>query len=425
MSICLGLARVKRLLQACGDAQQLRTLAPTVHVGGTNGKGSVCAFMASCLMKAGLNVARFNSPHLIDRWDCIVFGNEAISENEFLELESRVQRANADLKIEATPFEVLTVVAFESFKLRRPDIVLLEVGMGGLRDATNVITSPTLSIITSIALDHQKFLGDTIEQIAREKAGIMKHGQPLLVDGLNSQNVMNVLREEAHKIGVSSFSVSEPVSPLSHTFQSKVFGEVPLPKQYRGTYQVANMSIAIAALEHLKHNFDQLTPKTVSTGLSTTIWPGRLDRRTLITPKSRTEIPILFDGAHNIAAAQSLSAHISVLRKDAHNGITWLLGFSAGRSIEKMVQALGISSADSVAVLEFHPVDSMPWVHSENAGAIKQLITQMHPDIAVESFATDAGSALEWCLQHPQPIVCTGSLYLVGQLLKGAGEKVV
>ena len=415
MSICLGLARVTRLLQACSDAQQLRSLAPTVHVGGTNGKGSVCAFMASCLMKAGLDVARFNSPHLVDRWDCIMFGNEPIAEKEFLALESKVQQANADLKIEATPFEVLTVVAFESFKLRRPDIVLLEVGMGGLRDATNVITSPALSIITSIALDHQKFLGNTVEQIAREKAGIMKRGRPLLVDGLNSKSVIDVLREEAQRVGVSSFTLSEPVSSLSHTFHSKVFGEVPLPKQYSGTYQVANMSIVIGALEHLKHDFDQLTPEIISTGLSTTIWPGRLDRRSLITPKSRTEISILFDGAHNVAAAQSLSSHIRALRKDPRNGITWLLGFSAGRPIQEMVQAFGVSPGDNVAVLEFDPVDSMPWVHSENSGTIKQLITQMHPDISVESFATDVGSALEWCLQHQQPVVCTGSLYLVGQ----------
>lgn len=184
-----------------------------VHIAGTNGKGSICAYISALLHATHIRSGRFTSPHLIDRWDCITVNEVPIAESRFRSVEERVKERNAVGKIDASEFEILTATAFEIFALEKVQVAVVECGLGGRLDATNVIEGPLVTVISKIGLDHQGLLGDTIRQIAGEKAGIIKTGAACVVDGSSDAEALAEIERVAGEKGVDVKKVVETQMP--------------------------------------------------------------------------------------------------------------------------------------------------------------------------------------------------------------------
>ncbi len=317
-SIDLGLGRIERLLDRLGNPE--RALAPVVHVAGTNAKGSVIAFLRAFIEAAGLRAHVYTSPHLVRFNERIRLAGEVIADDALAALLEECEEANDDGGSgdgggEITFFEITTAAAFLAFSRSAADVTLLETGLGGRLDATTV-ASPALTIITSIALDHQHYLGDGIEQIAREKAGILKKNVPCLV-ARQERKAAAVIAGEAEKIG----------APLIHegkdwyirkTGKAMVYESagvarpLPLPG-LAGGHQMRNAGIAIAAADQLSKLIPGVTVANaaIRLGLKTVCWPARLQR--LENGPLAGMLPegweLWLDGGHNPAAAKALAAH--------------------------------------------------------------------------------------------------------------------
>lgn len=385
--IDLGLARVGKLLSLIGNPQ---FAWKAVHVAGTNGKGSVCAYVSSVCTASRLRTGRFTSPHLIKRWDCICVDDRVVSETEFLRAETHVKSIDAMHAVGATEFELLTAVAFELFKRNNVELAVIEVGLGGALDATNVLQqsqSVICSVITKVGLDHQGFLGNTIGEIAAQKAGIVTPGVPCVVDSTNDPQALHAV--ELACAGKSELVRAEPVDAVS-----------PL----KGAFQASNLSCALEALKIVSRTFPQITPSTISLGIKSTKWAGRLQW----FPESRT----LLDGAHNEDAARSLAHYINTELRPVNHSLTFIVAFSKGKDTAQILNLL-IQPQDKLIATEFGPVDSMPWVEAcdpdhiaaQAKGLCGDISTAALPDLIPKLSQLDGVK-----------VVC-GSLYLAGQVL--------
>jgi dihydrofolate synthase/folylpolyglutamate synthase len=291
----LGLERITTLLQALGNPHQGRRW---VHVAGTNGKGSTCAMIESGLRAAGIRTGLYISPHLIEPTERIQIGGQPVGQEQFAQAFSRVHEtaermlASAGIDMHPTYFETVTAMAFVLFAEAKLDTVVLEVGLGGRLDATNVVT-PELCVITPIDYDHQVFLGDTIEQIAAEKAGILKPGVPAVFSEQRPQ-AEAVLRAQAQ--GACTFSRDWPITDLAIDARGSRFrlrgAEVVCP--LAGEHQVENARVAAIALSQLGVS---------AAGIPSTHWPARLE---LVSERPG----IIIDGAHNPGGTRALAAYI-------------------------------------------------------------------------------------------------------------------
>ena len=300
-----GLERIKALCAALGQPQNFYQ---TVHVTGTNGKGSVCAMLAEMLKAQGLRVGLFTSPHLESYCERIKINGENISEADFAEMIFRVK----DCNVEATHFEVLTAAAFEYFKIRAVDIAVIEVGLGGLYDSTNVIL-PELAIITNVALDHENILGD-LDNIARNKAGIIKPNIPTVTGATGKP--LDIIRAVAKEKN----SVLYEVNPSKLTAYS-------LKLNLRGDYQQINATIAIKAAEVLG-----LSKAAIETGLAHVEWAGRFE---VIETAAGV---VIIDGAHNPHGAKALR---DSLDKNFPTGKRiWLFGALKDKNFAEMIRIL-------------------------------------------------------------------------------------
>ncbi|KAI2830177.1 hypothetical protein CBS147343_835 [Aspergillus niger] len=313
----LGLSRIVRLLQ------QTPLTWKAIHIAGTNGKGSISAYLSHLLSTGGVRCGRFTSPHLIDRWDCITIGEKVVQESLFRQIEARVKLRDQTLGIGASEFELLTATAFEIFNHERVDIGVVEVGMGGRLDATNILTDVLVSVIAKIGLDHQFLLGDTIEEIAREKAGIMKSGVPCVVDGTNSVEVLRTLEGHIKELGIDAI-FTRPDTPEYHSPSlGQLFATLDLLPHQR-----ANMSCAVSALKLALPRFrpdidvDALVPQ-----LSKVEWPARL-QKILLKPLVDREEPVLLDGAHNTQSAEVLGEYVDYKLRPQGTNVTWVLAAS-------------------------------------------------------------------------------------------------
>jgi dihydrofolate synthase / folylpolyglutamate synthase len=378
------LERISRLLDALGDPQRS---CRWVHVAGTNGKGSTCAMIESGLRAAGNRTGLYTSPHLVEATERIQIAGEAISQAQFAEIFNQVHETaermleEGSLDLHPTYFETVSAMAFLVFARSDLDIVVLEVGMGGRLDATNVV-SPVLSVITPVDFDHQAFLGNTLAQIAAEKAGILKPGVPA-VFAEQLPEVETVLRTRAQ--GPYTLSRDWAITNLSLDARGSRFRlrdqEITCP--LAGEHQVENARTAAIALHELG---------TSPAGITATRWPGRLER-----VSERPEI--ILDGAHNLAGTRALAAYIQrfysgrriwivygVMRDKDTDAMTRLL-FPLARQI------IVTAPANSRAL----PPESIP-----AAGAI---VTHTVPE------------ALE-IVRHAEPgdvVFITGSLFVVGE----------
>src|ERR1035441_2573377 len=317
------LAYVREMLAALGNPERR---FPSVLIAGTNGKGSTAATLSSILRAAGFKTALYSSPHRVSINERIRVNGEAVADVEFSEIYDRIERTSQQLllsgKLPWHPsfFEMLTVMAFEYFASVGVEIAVLEVGMGGRLDATNVV-DPLLSVIADISLDHQKYLGDTIGEIACEKAGIIRENGVVvtLPQHPEANDVIGHAILEKNARGVSAVKYVPPVSPGAVAYLAGGAVAVPRPSRYplivmgeeidvdsplAGRHQLRNLALAIATAEELAEFGFKVTPKQMERGIRETHWPGRFQ---VLPPSSATHHrEMVLDVAHNPKSAWAL-----------------------------------------------------------------------------------------------------------------------
>lgn len=366
-----GLERITELADKLGNPQNFYR---TIHVTGTNGKGSVCAMLAEMLKAQGLRVGLFTSPHLESYCERIKVDGENISESEFVEVLRRVKDCHVET---ATHFEALTAAAFEYFRLRAVDVAVIEVGLGGTLDSTNIIT-PELSIITNVALDHENILGD-LESIARNKAGIIKPNIPTVTGA--KDRPLEIIRAVAKEKNSALYEVTAPAN---------------VKLNLRGDYQQFNAAIAIKAAEVLG-----LSRSAIDTGLTRAEWSGRFE---VVENSSGV---VVIDGAHNPHGALALR---NALDKNFPRGRrTWLFGVLKDKDFNAMIKIL-FRAEDFVIVTE---------PNSERAANAEMLCDNLHK-LGVNCAAVkDNVEAVERLKTLSGDVkIIAGSLYLIGAVRK-------
>ncbi|NSM56202.1 bifunctional folylpolyglutamate synthase/dihydrofolate synthase [Wolbachia endosymbiont of Atemnus politus] len=334
-----SLERVKSFLSKLGSPE--KKMPPIIHIAGTNGKGSTLSFVRCVMQAAGYKVHAYTSPHLVNFNERIVVAGSYIDDDELYSLLEEYRTVVADQPI--TLFEATTVVAFLAFSRHKADVTLIEVGMGGRLDATNVIDNPILTIVTSIAFDHMEYLGPTVEIIAGEKAGIMKPNVPCVI-APQEKSIMSTL--EFHAINKKSllyrggfeWNCSKQDSRM--VFQSAIQSiKFPLPS-LKGDHQIINAGNAIAACSILsgKCGFD-IGEEDIASGLQHTYWPARLElikEGNLISllPK---DWQLFLDGAHNNDGAKVLSEWV---KDNFAEGIYIIFGVTRNRNVEEFLEHL-------------------------------------------------------------------------------------
>ncbi len=307
--IDLSLERMERLLAQLGHPE--RRLPPVVHIAGTNGKGSVLAFLDAMLAADGNIVHRYISPHLVHFNERIQLAGRVIEEAHLAEVLDRAEKANGGAPI--TFFEITTAAAMLAFSETPADFLLLETGLGGRLDATNVVERPALTLISSISLDHEDFLGDTIEAIAFEKAGILKPGVSALF-GPQRETVHKILAERAAELNaplrVQGIDWELAVQPNGMTFSDEA-GALNLPRpSMQGDHQLDNATLAVAAARSLG-----ASDEAIASGLQSAFWPARLQRLTSgpLVQKLGLYRELWLDGGHNPGAGECLARHLDQL----------------------------------------------------------------------------------------------------------------
>ena len=312
--IDLKLDRVERLLRKLGNPE--RSLPPVIHVAGTNGKGSTIAMIKAGLQSSGLKTHVYTSPHLVSFNERIEVGSKRISEDALKEVLTECENVNNFQPI--TFFEITTCAAFLAFSRQAADYTLLEVGLGGEFDATNVIKNPALSIITSISIDHKEYLGNSIREIAAAKAGIIKKNIPAIISK-QSPTVKRILEkkciENSNEViwAADAFSVSNSRKSITYKHRSRLI-EFPFPNLI-GKHQISNAMTAISALIHL-----DIPVKYICDGLKNTYWPARLQKIekgnlfNLITDYN-VKNELWIDGGHNADASVQLKKSMNFINK--------------------------------------------------------------------------------------------------------------
>ncbi|KAF4612057.1 hypothetical protein D9613_003614 [Agrocybe pediades] len=474
MSIDLSLSRVGKVLDS------LPYTRPTLHIAGTNGKGSVSAIVSSILLASSppYRVGRFNSPHLVSILDCIVIDGKPVPQGVYDEARQEVQHADKLQGAQLTSFETLAMTALRVFEKANVDIVVLEVGMGGRLDATNVVPDSCIlaSALTAVDLDHQAFLGNTVEAIAREKAAIARPGRHFVLGKQKHPSVEAVVRQCVADAGAifhnsvkvdiddngitapwslidlgGSDNVSPPPQPVKfvlESFADPVHANFPL----HGAHQLDNLGTALGMLDALlcEENNEVLhrlglksrvSPASIRQGIENVKWPGRLSFHTVSVGPGR-RLVVLADGAHNAASATTLGDYLnplfdltSVSRNDIP--ITYIL--SQSHSPPKTpLETLGPllqparSNRVRIALLRFTPPEGMPWVKSVAPEDIRPAVKSILPDVAEDDVWVGEGDnsledAFLWAADNHLDkergtnrglVVLAGSLYLVADFYR-------
>ena len=400
---------------------------PGVLIAGTNGKGSTAATLASILQASGLRTGLYTSPHLVRINERIRINGEAISDDEFALLHDMVDRtaerlvAECELPWHPSFFEMLTAMAFEYFARKKVDIAVLEVGMGGRLDATNVI-EPRVSVITDISLDHQKFLGNTVAEIAQEKAGILRrNGVAVLLPQQREVNdVIGNAVLELESRAVSAVPYVPPVSPGSESYLKsgiaryplQVMGEeIKVETPLLGRHQLRNIALAIAAAEELANQGFAVTAKSVEKGIRQTRWPGRFQ----VLPATPEAPETIFDVAHNPAGAWALRSTLSAVYEDRQ--LTFVFGAMQDKAIREITEILFPVAARVILTPADNPRSATPAGIRE---ASKRIEVEMED-------APDVPAALRRAKTIAGPrgvIVVTGSIYIVGEAMRDLGVRV-
>lgn len=423
-AIDLTLGRTERLLGKLGNPHQ--RLAPVVHVAGTNGKGSLIAFLRAILEAAGYRVQAYTSPHLIKFAERIRLVNGQIGETELGKTLAECERVNAGEPI--TYFEITTAAAFLAFSREEADISLIEVGLGGRFDSTNVISTPRLTAITPVSLDHQAFLGNTLAKIAREKAGIIKPRVPLVLAKQPRRVRETILKHSqeaaAPVIAHAADRGADVGSSWRHSsgkggFVLRVGADrVDLPPPaLLGQHQQANAAQA-AVCAKLLDEF-QISDAAIAEGISTAAWPGRLQRirNGEIGPTLPGDPEVWFDGGHNAAAARALGITLDDWQAVDPRPLFVIVGMIATKQARHLIQPLARRAQAMATVPIVSGAVSQP--PSKLADIVASCGT---PVVAVDSVETalkaisTAQPPFAATDQAPR-ILITGSLYLAAEVL--------
>ncbi len=414
------LAYVRVMLEALSHPE--RRFA-SVLVAGTNGKGSTAATIESILRHAGHRTALYTSPHLVRVNERIHIGGNEISDAEFAAVYDRVETRVRDLLDSArlpwhpSFFETLSVMAFEYFAMSGVEVAILEVGMGGRLDATNVV-DPIVAVISDIALDHQKFLGNTIGEIAREKAGIIRPGGVVvtLPQHPEANDVIGNTVLERGATAISAVPYVPPVSPAAESsrdfgleartcYPLLVMGEqIQVDSPLLGRHQLRNIALAIAAAEQVNHFGFRVTPKDIECGIRETHWPGRFQRIAL----GGTWPEIILDVAHNPAGAWALRSTLSAYASE--RPITFVFAAMRDKAISEMAEILFPLATHVIATRACNPRSATP---DELRAAAARAAADVE---SADSIAAALARARE-LTSEDGVIVVTGSIYLVGEVL--------
>ncbi|AXK82357.1 bifunctional folylpolyglutamate synthase/dihydrofolate synthase [Pseudolabrys taiwanensis] len=413
--IDLSLDRLQQLLAALGHPE--KKLPPVIHVAGTNGKGSTVAFLRAILEAAGKRVHVYTSPHLARFNERFRLNGALVSNDELAGAMEECERANKDAPI--TVFEITTAAGLLLFSRHPADVLLLEVGLGGRLDATNVIDAPLATVITRISMDHVDFLGDTLEKIAAEKAGILKRNVPAIIAAQHGDVLRVIERQAARlkaplKISGEDFTATEERGRLVYQDDNGLL-DLPAPKLY-GRHQFENAGLAIATLRAIPSL--KIPAAAYEAGLVKADWPARMQRLAqgklvdLAPPGSE----LWLDGGHNPDGGRAIAAALADLEERVSRPLVLIVGMLATKDCEGFLRNFTGLARRMIAV----PIP----------GADKPLTAEAVADCARNiglpatsrdnlSEALDAVRKLD--LEPPPRILITGSLYLAGDVLRENG----
>lgn len=416
------LAHMRVLLEAL---QHPEKRFPAVLIAGTNGKGSTAATLASILLASGLRTGLYTSPHLVRINERIRINGTPIPDDDFALLHGLVDRTaeslieNGELPWHPSFFEMLTAMSFEYFARNRVDIAVLEVGMGGRLDATNVV-DPRVSIITDIALDHQKFLGNTVAEIASEKAGIIRPGGTVVTLPQQPQvnDVLGHTILELDARAVSAVAFVPPVSPNSPDYGSlgestpvsryplQVMGkQILVESSLVGRHQLRNVALAIAAAEQLHEQGFPVNPKSIERGIGNTRWPGRFQ----VLRPGQGSPEYVFDVAHNPAGAWALRSALTSYYAD--RPLTFVFGAMRDKAISEIAEILFPLAQRVIATRADNP-------RSATIEEIRQAAARTAIDIESTDSVAEALEAANNPASPNEVVVITGSIYIVGEAMR-------
>lgn len=395
-----GLKRTQELLELLGHPEKKLRY---VHVAGTNGKGSFCAMLSSILVEAGYKTGLYTSPYVNRFNERMAINNQPILDEKLVELVEKIRPLVDSMAEKPSEFELITCVAMEYFCEESCDIVVLEVGMGGEWDSTNVIEQPELSVITAMAYDHMKYLGNTMTEIASAKAGIIKPGCPTLIYGENPEAEAVFQQVSKEKGSPLIYSHPEKVthdrdSIHGHTFWYPGYGVLCLP--LIGPHQVHNAALVLQAVEILQGRGWSIPRKAVREGLSKVHWPARME---LLHERPT----ILLDGGHNPQGAQAAASALKELFPGKR--IRFLMGVMADKDVDPMVESLLPLAECFYTVTPNNPRSMPAKVLAEKLKSLGATATAYEPlETGISAFVQEAGE---------EDVLCAvGSLYLAGDV---------
>ena len=408
-AVVFDLRRMEQLLARMGNPQDA---AKSVHITGTKGKGSTAAMIASILLHSGYTTGLYTSPHLLSIRERIQVDGQQIAEGEFARLTGIMKPEVAAVNAQAdfgrlTTFEILTALAFAHFRNKKVAYQVVEVGLGGRLDATNVVR-PDVCVITSISYDHMDVLGETLAKIAGEKGGIIKPGSTVIT-APQSAEAMRVLAKVCRQRNVKMVRVGRDVTwqrqsfrPEGQSFQLKgLRGEYSLTLPLLGEHQLENAATAVAAAELLAERGAKITAGTITSGIASVSWPGRLQ---ILQQKPW----VVVDGAHN---SDSMRKLVAALRQyfTFKKGFV-IFGASSDKNIAGMVAELASFPAQMILTSSHHP----------RAVAVERLQAEFARQGMAFELSVDVESAMERArsIAGPDDLICaTGSLFLVAEVM--------
>ncbi|MAH43317.1 hypothetical protein CL614_06415 [archaeon] len=382
----LELDRIEKIMELFDNPQNKLKF---VHIAGTNGKGSTASMVSSSLREAGYETGLYTSPHLLRFNERIQMNGKEITDEEAVYLIEEIRKVMEENGLQLTFFEFVTAIAFLYFSKQNAEYVVVEVGLGGRYDATNII-NPVIAAITNIDLDHTHILGNSKLEISKEKAGIVKKGNPL-VSGVDEvdEDVNEYLRELCSELGCELIHSDKEIEDyVQNNFTVGLIGK----------HQIKNASVALLILRKLG-----IDEKYIHAGFENVKWPGRIDIRSWHGKN------VIMDSAHNSAG---MLCFVDYVRNNVSGDNTIIIGFSKDKNIVEMIEILKdvISSKDSVYVTKsnFKPAD---------ISDVRDIVKEIDNDITIETFENST-DAVEKALENDRDIIITGSIYLIGKILQ-------
>ena len=388
-----------------------------IHVAGTNGKGSVCAFLSSMLTEGGKRTGLFTSPHLVKINERFQINNEPVSDEIFLDAYERVMKLVEEMQKDGfyhpAYFELLFAIGMVIFEEAQVEYLILETGLGGRLDATNIVEKPVVTVITSISLDHTEILGDTIEEIAGEKAGIIKQGIPIVYDGREKRAEKVILQKAEEQDAKAVPLYEEKLSiqgstdhSVDYLFDESFYQGHVITVPYLAPYQVRNSALALLAMEEIDPQHE-ISLETRLQAIRDTRWQGRME----------TVLPgVIVDGAHN---EDGVHEFVRTLRQvGSSRRIVMLFSAVVEKNYEEMVHTIcDTGCIQEVVVTEIHGSRIVP---AEELAAVFRKFTSV-PVTAISSIEEAFDTAME--KKGEGLLFCVGSLYLVGEVKKVIEEK--